>query len=322
MCETYNLDGIDIDWEYPVGGNNPENFITLLTELKSAFKAQEPPLNISIATAAGPDNYMPLDWSVITTLVDRINLMTYDYHGPWGGTNDAVTNHQSPLYQTEQGPLAFNISRTLEAYKTLGADLSKISIGLPLYDRTYAGVTGGENGSHLYSPYTGPGTGYSTGIKYWRQVQDDIQSGAAIGYWDDQAKAFSAYYPESQEFATGVDAQSIQTVVDFGNQQNVQGYFVWEFKGDDDNCSAIHAISTAAGAAMKFSGKEAPLERPELSFKDKEIAPLKKGEAVAKLTPEQKAIAKKISETMNREKEQRASIARARLAKMNNLKLT
>jgi chitinase len=34
LCETYNFDGLDVDWEYP-RGNDQEKFIKLLTALKT-----------------------------------------------------------------------------------------------------------------------------------------------------------------------------------------------------------------------------------------------------------------------------------------------
>lgn len=46
--ETYNFDGLDVDWEYPLEGDR-ETFITLLTDLKEAFKPGGYILTVAVA---------------------------------------------------------------------------------------------------------------------------------------------------------------------------------------------------------------------------------------------------------------------------------
>jgi chitinase len=244
MCETYDFDGIDIDWEYPTPADK-ENFMQLLRELKVAFDAHNPPLKVTLATAAGPDNYNFLPWGEICSLVERVNIMTYDFHGPWGGGQDPVTNHQSALKQTEQGDPKFNVESTIDGYLSLGADPQKLSVGMPLYFRTYAGVTGGEPQSHLNSAYSGPGRGGAEkGIILWREGMDDVKSGQAQEFWDEKAGGYSIYYPGTQDFGTGINETGIEKLAELIRAKNLAGGMIWEFKGDDANCTATRSLYT------------------------------------------------------------------------------
>jgi chitinase len=259
MCETYDFDGIDIDWEYPTPADK-ENFMQLLRELKAAFDAHNPPLKVTLATAAGPDNYNFLPWGEICSLVERVNIMTYDFHGPWGGGQDPVTNHQSALKKTEQGDPKFNVESTIDGYLSLGADPQKLSVGMPLYFRTYAGVTGGDPQSHLNSAYSGPGRGGAEkGIILWREGMDDVKSGQAQEFWDEKAGGYSIYYPGTQDFGTGINETGIEKLAELIRAKNLAGGMIWEFKGDDANCTATRSLySHLNGSSMHPRAPQRP----------------------------------------------------------------
>ena len=70
-----------------------ENFVTLLQELKTALDAQGMSLTV-VVTPNVEDDALIYDVAAIDATVDRIHLMTYDFHGPW----EDFTHHNSPLY--------------------------------------------------------------------------------------------------------------------------------------------------------------------------------------------------------------------------------
>jgi len=97
IIDYFNMDGIDIDWEYPVTGgktsgpkSDRENYLKFLSSIRSALTAHQnakgrgEPYLLSIAGAAGSwvldDGY---DLMGIMDSVDWINVMTYDYFGAW-----------------------------------------------------------------------------------------------------------------------------------------------------------------------------------------------------------------------------------------------
>jgi len=103
----YQLDGIDIDWEYPDAGQSSQNFLALMQELRSAM----PDKLLTTAVVSHGDNSNGIS-SESFELFDFINVMTYD--GPDHGT----------MKQFEQG-LSFWIAR--------GLPKEKIVMGVPFY---------------------------------------------------------------------------------------------------------------------------------------------------------------------------------------------
>src|SRR5258707_4688872 len=90
------FDGIDIDWEYPASPGNvgnvyrpvdTKNFTLLLAEFRKQLDALGKQTGkhylLSIAAPAGKAQYSKIQLNKIGKYLNWINLMTYDYHGPW-----------------------------------------------------------------------------------------------------------------------------------------------------------------------------------------------------------------------------------------------
>ncbi len=110
VVNQYQLDGVDIDWEYPDPGQSSQNFLALMQELRAALPEKE----ISTAVISYGDETGLGIPNEVFDLVDFVNVMTYDgeVHGS--------------MAEFEQG---------LAYWNERGVPQEKINIGLPFYAR-------------------------------------------------------------------------------------------------------------------------------------------------------------------------------------------
>ncbi len=247
FIQEYGFDGVDIDWEYPVSGGlesnitRPEdkhNFTLLLAELRSQLDNAGDYL-LTIAAPSSPIIMENIEIDSIYQYVDWINIMTYDFHGPWGGDADAVTHFNSPLYITEGDGLEepyhsyFNISAAVDGYLAHGVPPEKLAFSFPFYGRGYDGVPDINNG--LFQTYTGPasgGTWEADVFDYWDLAENYINVNGYTSYWNNEAKEPWLYNPNTQKMITYDDPQSIEEKVNYLKSKNLGGAMFWEFSGD------------------------------------------------------------------------------------------
>jgi chitinase len=91
LIETYDFDGIDIDWEYPgyaEHNGTPEdtqNYSLLLQEIRTALdalgKKNGRVYGLTAALPCGPDLVDNIQIDVVSKILSELNLMTYDFYG-------------------------------------------------------------------------------------------------------------------------------------------------------------------------------------------------------------------------------------------------
>ncbi len=237
FCKKYNFDGVDLDWEYPgfaEHNGRPEdkhNFTLLLQTVSAALKAQNPPLLLTIAAPAGPNHYNNMEVDLIHPYLDWINLMCYDFHGPWGGEEDAVTNHLSALMPSQVGNNQFNVAATVNFYLSKGVPSQKLVLGIPLYGRSYANANSTPTG--LFSTYSGPGRGTTeeAGFVFFSDIKKNLLSTYQY-YWDSQASAAYLYHPTSKEFISFDSEEALALKGQYIKSLNLGGAMIWELGTD------------------------------------------------------------------------------------------
>ncbi|XP_008473634.1 chitinase-3-like protein 1 isoform X1 [Diaphorina citri] len=137
----HNLDGIDLDWEFPgwPGPNKSHEkrmFSKLLQQLKFTLSGR---FLMTVAVAApGPIIDRAYDVPLMGRLVDFVSIMGYDYHSyiwylPVLGPN-------APLYPavTDQGYFkSLNANWSVNYYLYKGIPANKLLLGLPTYGHSY-----------------------------------------------------------------------------------------------------------------------------------------------------------------------------------------
>lgn len=131
---SYNFDGIDIDYEYPTApdrGGSPEdtmNFLQLVKEMRTTFTSKY------LITIAAPASYWYLKNFAIGEMskyVDFINIMTYDIHGTW----DADIASLGPLVRSHTNIKEIDLA--LELFLKDGVPSEKLVLGLAYYGRSF-----------------------------------------------------------------------------------------------------------------------------------------------------------------------------------------
>ena len=106
LFNEYNIDGLDLDWEYPAIEGYPghvytrsdrENFTQLINVLRDRMGNKY----ILSFAAGGFIDYLEksIDWDAVMPKVDFVNLMTYDLVGGYS----KVTGHHTPLKDYRPG---------------------------------------------------------------------------------------------------------------------------------------------------------------------------------------------------------------------------
>lgn len=114
-----NYDGIDIDYE-ALDSSLRESYTDFIRELSTGLRAHDRLL--TVAVHAKDSDYGGLggfqDWKAIGPYVDRLRIMTYDYHWRGGGPGPVA-----PLYWIE----------SVAEYARSVIEPSKVMIGVPFY---------------------------------------------------------------------------------------------------------------------------------------------------------------------------------------------
>ncbi|CAN7941180.1 unnamed protein product, partial [Ixodes hexagonus] len=132
------LDGLDLDWEFPsLFDRKP--FSAFLEKIFNAFRASSyGPFLLSVAVPAPGTLVIAYDITAIARNVDFVNLMTYDLHlYKW---YTPLTGFNSPLFSRsdELGYFAtLNVQSSTEMWTSLGMHKSKLMVGIPTYGRSW-----------------------------------------------------------------------------------------------------------------------------------------------------------------------------------------
>lgn len=245
FCQKYQFDGIDIDWEYPGFAEHQghsydkENFTLLLAALHEAAKAQTPALLVTIAAPGGPWHYHNIEVEKIHHYLDWINLMTYDLHGPWGDSDNKVTNHHAALYPPAEGNPELSVYSAVKYYLEQGVPSDKVVLGMPLYGRVFA------NSNGLHSPYkdAGSGTTQEIGMRFFYDIKQNLLT-TYQSHWDENAQAPYLFNPNNKEFVTYDNEDSLSLKSKFIKELRLGGAMVWELGLDSrPSWDAMKAIS-------------------------------------------------------------------------------
>ncbi|MCL2264967.1 MAG: glycoside hydrolase family 18 protein [Treponema sp.] len=238
--ERHNLDGVDIDWEYPVGppwgqhipsrASDRENYITLLQDLRDVMdelgKKTGKRYSLSTAVPASGWFLQSNDVKAASRIVDALKLMSYDYYGSWSST----TGHNANIFRNPLDPAGWSTDQAVTAYLNAGIQSEKIMLGAAFYGRAWRGVAKGNNSNTpgLFQPYDNvPFDGLS-----WTDLKQDYLTPVSgyTRYWDNIAK--SPFLFNDDIWITYSDEEQIKLLGAYAKEKKLKGVFTWEYAHD------------------------------------------------------------------------------------------
>lgn len=239
------FDGIDIDWEYPLGDGLPSNhvddqddhnFVLLLEEFRRQYQEIGRPDLLLTAAVPGPKQAGQFQMQRAHPLLDYVALMTYDLRGIW----DRVTGHHTHLYGSEfdPAPEAERISAdsTVKIYQSLGVPAEKLLLGAAFYGKGWMDVPPTNHG--LYQP----GKFYEAGAGNYYALLERMQNGFTR-YWDESAQAPFLYSEEQQMWITFDDPESLARKAQYVRKQQLGGVMFWEISADSRDGALVDALA-------------------------------------------------------------------------------
>ncbi|KAF7490087.1 Chitotriosidase-1 [Sarcoptes scabiei] len=242
FLKRFDLDGLDIDWEYPSMQANSdqerrigrekdrEDFVKLLKELRDAFKPYG--YVLSIAVSAGKDT-IDRAYSVpeISNYVDYINLMSYDFHGAW----EMQTGHNAPMdsYPNfSEKEKIFTVKYAVNYWLGKNVDPKKLILGIPLYGRTFTLATSNDS---IHAPTIGHGgrSGPFTrtdGILGYNEICRILSQGWIVHRDPIEMIPYAVHADQWLGFD---DAESIKTKLSFLIAKQLGGAMLWSIDTDD-----------------------------------------------------------------------------------------
>ena len=257
FVERYQLDGLDIDWEYPnqTGAGNIyreediENFTLLLKacreklDLLAETNHKKEGYLLTIATGADSTYIRNTQLGEVQKYLDFINIMTYDFYN---GLHHK-TGHHSNLKPSPLDPDGNSLINSVQMHLDAGVPAAKLNTGIPFYGRKWEGVNPVENGLYQKAATTGE-------IIYYRIIKKEFfNNDKYTRYWDKDAEAPYLWNSTDSIFISYDDMESIRLKMEYIKNKGLGGAMFWEYT---DNPGGELLKTIYEGLSGRYKRKE------------------------------------------------------------------
>jgi chitinase len=235
LVRQYNLDGIDIDWEYPTmkGDSNiyrdvdKQNYTLMFQALREGLDSVQKEIGrkmLLTAAVAGFKNFLQhTEMDKVGKCLDYVNLMTYDYQ------RDNMAIHHTNLYASKKYTSNEYAAQAVADFNAAGVPMNKLVMGVAFYGH---GADVGDNNQY--------GLGITTvkATDRWRvggytRIKDSLVNQNGFKYYKDRpAKAPYLYNAITKQFITFDDEWSVKQKCKFVRKNHMAGVMFWEYSDD------------------------------------------------------------------------------------------
>jgi len=201
VINDYNLDGIDIDWEYPTSKaakissspNDTQNYTLMMKAIRDKIGQNK---LLTLATSA---DARYIDFKAIEPTVNFVNIMAYDMGNP--------PYHNAGLYRSAYTS-GISVDEAVTAHVNAGMPINKLVLGIPFYGH-------GNNGIASFIDY-----------KEIIKLKDFKKQ------WDAQAKVPFLENDEGEFVCSYESPESIEIKCEYLLNRGMLGAMYWEYAGD------------------------------------------------------------------------------------------
>lgn len=210
LADEYNLDGIDIDWEYPTSSSanissSPDdkaNFTLLMRDIRNAIGKDK------LLTFADFSDTTFVNYRDVMQYVDFVNIMSYDMADP--------PYHHSALYRSAIAGKQTS-SEAVDNHLKAGVPKNKLVMGMPFYGR---------------------GKDYEGNRAYGKLNAD----GKYLERWDSIAQVPYLVNDEGKMILGYDNPTSIRIKCDYILENGLRGAMYWDMDSDDDNFTLSRTV--------------------------------------------------------------------------------
>ncbi|KAJ1718135.1 hypothetical protein LPJ61_006820, partial [Coemansia biformis] len=292
LIKTNDLDGIDLDWEYPGKqgnicnvfdkDNDTPSYLKFLQQLRkkldAEFGAGKKLITMAVGVAPFEVGGTPsADVSEFAKVVDYAHLMLYDINGIW---ND-VTGPNAPMDFVQGKGMQASFKSGITAWKVAKWPAEQLTAGIAFYGRsTTATADMSTDPKNQYQPQskaipqgdkedaswtdTCAGTTSLSGQWQWKHLRDqgllsspDTAASGWTRYWDDVSQTPWLFNPSTKIYISYDDPKSLKAKVSYAAQQGLAGAMVWTINMDY-NGELLDALRTWPDTPSISHTSEAP----------------------------------------------------------------
>jgi chitinase len=233
IVRQYELDGVDIDWEYPgqKGEDNifraedKENFTHMFVALRDALDQLESETGkkylLTSAVTGSQVFIQNTEMKQAAEPQDFINVMCYDYYvgGP-------VVGHHSNLYPPEDFEKDHSADKDMKNLMAAGVPAEKLVMGLPFYGRSWIMQSAEKHGINMPRDSVARAGGYTF-------IKDSMMTNPAFEqHWDERAQAPYLFNSSNNQLVVYDDEESVRIKCGYVKENNLAGVMFWQYLSD------------------------------------------------------------------------------------------